>query len=64
MKWSLIIPLAFIASIVMFGCSGGEEDTTYESPEGETSIQDQGDVGTTELEEGATVGGTETMSPD
>ena len=58
MKWPLIIPLAFIASLVMFGCSSGEEDSTYVSPEGETAIEGEGE----ELE-GVEQIGTETQEP-
>jgi len=58
MKWPLIIPLAFIASLVMFGCSGGEEDSTYVSPEGETAIEGE-DV----VQEGVEQIGTETQDP-
>ena len=48
----------------MFGCSGGEEDTTYESPEGETADIDPEDAGKPgAIQEGATVIGTDAMEP-
>ena len=54
MKWSLIIPVAFIASVIMVGCTGEDEADVYEQPEaGEVAI----DEGTP----GAAVIGTEVL---
>ena len=41
MKWPMIIPAAFIASIVTAGCSDVEEEAGYQQPEpGEVAIEE------------------------
>ncbi len=57
MKWSLIIPIAFIAGIVMFGCTSEEEGTAYQPEPGETAIEGE------EGAEGATTIGTPMIEP-
>lgn len=59
MKWLLIVPIALIASFVMFGCSADEEDSSYQQPaEGETSVEGEVAEGGRE-----TTVGTETQEP-
>ena len=57
MKWSLIIPIAFIASIVMFGCTSEEDATSYEPTPGDAVVEGE------EGWEGAEAVGSETMEP-
>lgn len=59
MKWSLIIPIAFIASVILFGCTAVEEDASGVGPEpGEIAIEAAGAE-----EQDATVVGTEDLEP-
>ena len=57
MKLSLIIPLAFIAGVVMSGCSSDEDESTYQPLPGETAIEGEEEVSVADSV------GSETMEP-